>query len=159
MYRRLAALSAWSFVVTLLWIGFLLAIGVLETPVRIRTPAVSLADKLAIGHRVFHTLNRLEWLFLVVSGLLALPRSPAVSRIQRGGVVALLAILALQTLLLLTILDQRTFAVIAGQPVSPAPWHAMYIVLDGIKLLLLCGLATIQLRRFVDVIRQPLADS
>ena len=148
MFRRLSRLSAWSFVITLIWIGFLLAISLLETPVRSRTPDVTLADKLAIGHRVFHTLNRVEWLFLIGLATLAVPRSPGVTRNIRWLLAAVLAVLVVQTVLLFTILDHRTLAIIRGESVPPAAWHLIYIVLEVVKVLMLCGLATMQLRRF-----------
>jgi hypothetical protein len=142
----LARLVPYSFVVTILWIGFLLAISVMETPLRFQPEAVSLTEALSIGRLVFHALNAVE-LMCATLLVIAVGTTRGPQRIA-WLLTCIVVLLLLQTGLLFTVLDQRTAAVLRGEEVAPAMYHALYIGLDGLKLLLLIGLAILQIRDF-----------
>ena len=143
----LAKISPYSFVVTILWTGFILAISAMETPLRFRPEQISLVEALSIGRLVFHALNAAELLFAVVLAvsLVSGPRNPK-SIPWLFAVITM--VLMTQTGLLFTVLDQRTEAILRGEEVPKAMYHALYIGLDGLKLILLASLAVLQIRHF-----------
>ena len=58
--RLLTRITERVFVFTLLWIGFILAISFMETPLKFQAPSLTLPVALEIGYRVFHALNAIE---------------------------------------------------------------------------------------------------
>ncbi len=142
-------MARYSFVVTILWIGFLVAIGFVETPLRFQPEQIDRIEALSIGHLVFHALNIAEILFasllLAAAGLSAAAAGMARQNTLLGIVVSILLV---QTLLLFTVLDWRTLAIINGQPVPEASYHMWYVGLDLVKLALLVLLTILQIRRF-----------
>lgn len=136
----------WIFIITLLWIGFILAISFMEAPLKFRAPSVTLPIGLEIGHLVFHMLNRIEGLFAIAmigSLFFGIP-----SRQTTIATVAVVTVLLVQTALLYTLLDARTLAIINGESVPDAPYHLVYIGLEVFKLALLGVLAYGQLQDF-----------
>jgi hypothetical protein len=144
--------ALYSFVISLLWLGFVCAISFVESPIKFRAPGVSLADALSIGRLVFESLNRIEWICCAFSWLL-------IFRLRivrtRGSVVLLsiiTALLAFQTFLLLPELDARALQVIAGQVVATSWHHTSYIVADVTKALTLGVLASAQIQAFARAV-------
>ncbi|MEM7028239.1 MAG: hypothetical protein AAF629_01510 [Chloroflexota bacterium] len=136
----------WIFIVTTLWIGFILAISFMEAPLKFRAPSVTLPIGLEIGQLVFQMLNRIEGLFAVLTAIslfVALVSLPTV-------VIALVVIWiwVLQTWLLYTRLDPRAKAIIRGEPVGKTSYHKYYVGLELCKLILLCFLVYFQLQDF-----------
>lgn len=138
----------YSFAITLLWIGFILAISFVETPVRFEVESLKQADVLAIGHRVFHALNYAEIGFATIIAISLFATRPSALCLCVAGIA--IAILAVQTWMLFGILDERTLAKIAGEELPDSPWHLVYIGLELIKLAFLTGLASMQIRQFAQ---------
>ncbi len=67
--RRLAL---YSFVITLIWLGFVCAISFMEAPLKFNAPGVELKQALSIGRIVFRALNRMEWISAALSWIIAL---------------------------------------------------------------------------------------
>ena len=141
-----ARLSDYGFVITILWIGFVLAISFLETPLRFSAESVSVPVALQIGRLVFHALNCCEWLFAVIV-LVKLVWSRA-SRRSRCWYGIAVMILVAQTLILFLVLDARTEAVIQNREVGESPFHTIYIGLEVAKLIALSMLAKYQITDF-----------
>jgi len=147
--RRLAL---YSFVITLLWLGFVGAISFLEAPLKFKAPGVALKDALSIGRLVFHALNRMEWISAVLSWLILL----RLRVVRTRGALLLLgsitAILLFQTFALLPVLDARALVIVRGGE-SAATWHHMaYIVADVVKAILLGLLASAQIQSFARAV-------
>ena len=140
----IATAARYSFVVSLLWFGFVLSIGFMEAPLKFSAPGLTLPVALGIGHIVFHALTRVETVFAALL-LIGLRFGEPTERI-RGLFAAAALVVAAQTLLLFTRLDERTMIIIQGGEVEPAPYHWIYIGLDVVKLLLLGTLAWNQIR-------------
>jgi hypothetical protein len=155
--RRLAL---YSFVITLVWLTFIVAISFVEAPAKFQalniknfdvvTPA--LQNALAIGHVVFHRLNRIEWVCCAFSWFF-------VVRIRvvrtRGSVILLGAatvILALQTLVLYPSLDLRVAEILAGR-MPPQTWHHIAFVVGEVAKVLTLGILTgAQLQAFARAV-------
>jgi hypothetical protein len=147
--RRLAL---YSFVITLLWLGFVGAISFMEAPLKFKAPGVQLKDALSIGLLVFHALNRMEWISAALSWLIVLRLAVVRTRgtmLLLGGVTA---ILLFQTFMLLPVLDARALAILHRQT-SAATWHhTAYIAADVAKAILLGLLASAQIQSFARAV-------
>ena len=143
-------MSNYSFIVTILWIGFVLALSFLEAPLKFQAPSVTTPIGLEIGHLVFHALNRIEWLFAFLIGIsLVFGLAPNRLLLTAG---AILIILIVQTVLLYGPLDARTLAIINGEPVPEAAYHLYYIGLEVVKISVLGFFAYVQIQAFQQVI-------
>lgn len=134
------------FVFTLLWIGFILAISFMETPLKFQAPSLTLPVALEIGHLVFHALNATEiGLITVIAAITQLANWS-----RRLLLLTLLIglLLAAQTVLLYTVLDARTLAIIHGTEVPEPSFHPVYVIMEGIKLLLLLYMTHLQLEEY-----------
>lgn len=138
--------SSWIFIVTLLWIGFLLAISFMGAPLKFQAPSLALPVALEIGYIVFHALNIVEIIFagLIIAATFFGQASGRTTLFALGVVV----ILIIQTILLFTRLDAQTLAIINGLEISSTSYHVVYTGLEVVKLLALVALAVSQLSDF-----------
>jgi hypothetical protein len=117
-----------------LWLGLVLGISVIETPLKFQAPGITTPLGLGIGRLVFRALNAVE---LLIACVLAV----VVVRQARDWPLALLAmvvvILLIQTFWLRPLLDARALRVIAGEDVAASSLHVAYIALEGVKLVAL----------------------
>ncbi|MGR6035063.1 MAG: hypothetical protein ACU4EQ_09825 [Candidatus Nitrosoglobus sp.] len=154
-------ISSWIFIVTILWIGFVLAISFMEAPLKFHAPSLTLPVALQIGYIVFHALNLVEITFAVL--IIAATYFGQASRRTTFFAIGVAAILAIQTIILFMKLDARTLAMINGLEVSSTPYHIIYMVIEVIKLLTLLVLAFSQLNDFkssvIKLIKQELENS
>lgn len=117
------------------WLGMVLAISFLETPLKFRAPGITVPLGLGIGRLVFHALNLVELAFAAV-----VTASWAVlETTDRGWVLVLAAwvLLGVQIGVLRPPLDRRTVAFIAGRTLPASRQHLFYIALEVIKVVLL----------------------
>jgi hypothetical protein len=136
-----------SFVIPPLWIGLVVSISFLETPLRFSVDTISLASKLEIGYRVFHVLNAIE-IFLALTTLASVGWATSTSKRTRIIAILISLILFVQTVLLYSVLDARTLAIINGETVGDAPFHQVYVFLELFKLAALVCLAGFQISDF-----------
>lgn len=148
----LARIAERVFVFTLLWIGFVFAISFMVTPLKFQAPSLTLLVALEISHLVFHVLNALEiGLAIAITAITLLTDWPRRIRVLTFLIGLLLAT---QTVLLYTVLDARTLAIIHGTEVSERSFHPYYVALEGVKLLLLLYLTFLQLKEYDEKIRK-----
>ncbi len=123
--------AAVAVAVVFVWLGMVLAISFLETPLKFRAPGVTLQIGLGIGRLVFRALNGVELTFgLALAAVLVLGRLPV------GVVVAsvtAVAALAVQVTLIRPRLSRRTDAVLAGLDAPRSRGHYAYVGLELIK--------------------------
>jgi hypothetical protein len=116
------------------WLGLLLGISVLETPLKFRAPGITLALGLGIGRLVFRALNGAELVLAVVLTLVVAQRA-------RGWPLAVVgvtdALLLAQVLWLRPRLDMRALRIIEGDNAPASSLHLGYIALEAVKLVLL----------------------
>jgi hypothetical protein len=117
------------------WLGMVLAISFLETPLKFRAPGVTVPVGLGIGRIVFRALNLAE-IALVLIALAAI----AVGR-PTGPVVilttAVLVILAGQLTVIRPQLNRRSDRVLAGESQPRSAAHLYYVALESGKVLTL----------------------
>jgi len=121
--------------VPFVWLGMVLAISLLETPLKFRAPGITLALGLGIGRLVFRALNAAEIALLALLSTAGLAGS--MPSAGWGLVAALGVLLAVQVLLVRPRLDRRTVAIIAGCTPPPSRQHLAYIALEVLKVLAL----------------------
>lgn len=128
--------------VPFVWLGMLVAISFLETPLKFRAPGITTPLALGIGRLVFRTLNLTE---LALGALLtaALFTGPTPGAIGWALLSSLWAALLIQVGLLRPRLDRRTRALLAGDPPPPSHQHLAYIALDVGKVLALPALGVV----------------
>jgi hypothetical protein len=128
------------------WLGLILGISVIETPLKFQAPGITTALGLGIGRLVFHALNLVE---LVIACVLAI----VVARQARDWPFALLggvvAILLVQAFWLRPLLDDRAVRIIAGEDVPASSLHLVYIAFEGVKLMALPVLGVMLARRWL----------
>ena len=122
-----------------IWLGLLVGVSFVATPIKFTAPTLELGPALDVGRVTFGLFSRIEWglaaLCLLVAVFAGVPP-------LRTAVVGLLAILlAVQALWLLPVLDDRVAAIIAGQYPPPSVHHTVYGGIEAAKACLLLALA------------------
>jgi hypothetical protein len=117
------------------WLGMVLAISFIETPLKFRAPGVTLQIGLGIGRLVFRTLNACELaLGAVVAACIAV--TPPSIGIAVAAAVAVVALLA-QVLAVRPQLTRRSDAVLAGGQGPRSRAHWVYVGLEIVKVVAL----------------------
>jgi hypothetical protein len=125
--------------IPLLWVGLVLGLSFIETPLKFRAPGVTREVGLSIGRLMFGTLNRIE---LMLALALFAVWMPGVERLAaRVALTVVIGIVALQTGWLLPNLDAQAAAIIGGAIPTASFHHALFIVLEVLKLGALGALA------------------
>ena len=138
MTARLAAVLLLT--IPFVWLGMVLAISFVETPLKFRAPGITVPLGLGIGRLVFRALNAAELALAAMLTLVALT-SPA-GRSTIDGVAATMLI-ALWTLLVVQVavvrprLDRRAHQLIQGHEPPRSHLHLAYIAAECAKVLLL----------------------
>ena len=120
---------------TFVWLGMVLAISFVETPLKFRAPGVTLPIGLGIGRLVFRVLNACELaLAAVVIGSFAV--TPPTIGIAVAAAVAVITLLA-QVLAVRPRLTRRSETVLAGEEGPRSRAHWAYVGLELVKVIAL----------------------
>jgi hypothetical protein len=117
--------------VCMIWLGMILGISFLETPIKFTAPGVTLEIGLDIGRHVFGVFNKVECALAIVMAILVLIVRQKDRLMIFMGVVWLS--LALQTFWLLPFLDDRVGLILKGHTPAPSNLHTIYVVLEALK--------------------------
>lgn len=118
------------------WIGIIIGLSFVETPLKFLAPGITTPLGLGIGRLVFIALAIIGWVILVVLTIIALPRP----RESRGGlllIAAMWVVMAVESLWLRPALAARSDAIIAGGDPGPSSLHYVYIAAELVLLALL----------------------
>lgn len=134
--------SSWSslarLVLPVFWIGLLVGVSFLATPVKFQAPSLDLPVALDVGRVTFALFNRVEWAMALILAFAAL-----VSGFPRGWSLLLglvIILLALETFWLLPELNERVGTIMAGEIPPPSHHHMLYALAETGKLLALLGM-------------------
>jgi hypothetical protein len=119
---------------TFVWLGMVLAISFLETPLKFRAPGVDLRTGLAIGRLVFRALNITEIGFAAVVLGCLLTATTANAAI---AAVAGTAILVVQLALVRPRLSRRSSRILSGADAPRSSSHHAYVALEAAKVVAL----------------------
>ncbi len=112
--------------VAYVWLGLILGVSFLATPIKFRAQSLTLPVALDVGRTTFHAFGRVEWVLsflLAVLAIRARTRLEPVDWLFAGLVVT---IVATQAVWLIPRLDIRVAAIIAGDPPPPSHLHSIY---------------------------------
>ncbi len=126
-------------IIPILWLGFLLSISFMEAWLKFQAEGVTQTIGLSIGRLVFAALNKIEILFLIVLLVSSYKRYWHLKqKTLKRILISLFVILLLQTFHLLPILDQRANLIINGENLPTTYFHFYYVLLEVVKVILLC---------------------
>jgi hypothetical protein len=117
------------------WLGMVLAISFVETPLKFRAPGVTLQIGLGIGRLVFRALNACE-LALAAIAVACFAIEPPSAGIAAAAAVAVVTLLA-QVLVVRPRLSRRSDVVLAGGEGPRSRAHWAYVGLEIVKVLAL----------------------
>lgn len=127
-----------------IWLGMLLGLSFIETPLKFLAPGIDLPIGLGLGRIVFNAMN-LAAVVLLVLLLLSVLVSEA-TRALRSTVIILGVVLAVQIALVRPFLNARSDAIIAGNDPGESMLHYVYIAFDLLVLALLIAVIVQVLR-------------
>ncbi|MEU2289005.1 hypothetical protein ABZ614_45245 [Streptomyces sp. NPDC013178] len=135
-----ATSAAVACAVTFTWLGMVLAISFLETPLKFRAPGVTIPIGLGIGRIVFRALNLVEAVLAAAVLTVIAAGGPSASVVILAVVVA--GALAGQLGLIRPRLNRRSDRVLAGEQLPRSQAHLYYVACEVIKVtaLLLLGI-------------------
>jgi hypothetical protein len=141
---RVAPAGTLLSVIGLVWIGLLLGVSFLATPVKFLAPSLTLPVALEVGQQTFEWFSRVEIvlaLAALVSAVIFRPRAWVT-----GLTALLLAVVGLQIGWLLPLLDTRVEVILQGSMPPPSILHSVYVALEAAKLVVLGVVSWIALR-------------
>jgi hypothetical protein len=127
----------------LVWVGFVLGVSFLATPVKFQAPHLVLPVALEVGKVTFQLFNKIELLLFISTVLLAV-LSKAPWKSWFFGVFIGLILLS-QTCWLLPALANRADIVMAGDLLPTSHIHSIYVALECLKLIFLLSWAKVTL--------------
>ncbi|MPZ84716.1 MAG: hypothetical protein GEV28_31765 [Actinophytocola sp.] len=117
--------------VIFVWLGMVLAISFLETPMKFRAPGVTLRIGLGIGRLVFRALNTVEVVLAVVLLVCVVLDQPPTRVV--APIAVTVAALVVQLAAVRPRLTRRSDAVLVGDDAPRSRGHHAYIALETIK--------------------------
>jgi hypothetical protein len=125
----------------LLWAGIVIGISFIEAPVKFTTPSLTYPVALDVGRTVFAASQKVQLgLAAVVAIAAGLARPRRAAWIVLGGLAALLLA---QQLWLLPALEARTAIILGGGKPPTSAHHALFAVLEVLKLVGLVAAAAL----------------
>ena len=131
----MSASTSLATAVVFVWLGMLLAISFLETPLKFRAPGVTVQIGLGIGRLVFRALNVVE-LVLATALVVALLVTAPPTWVVAGVALAVTALVA-QVVIVRPVLTRRSDRVLAGENPPRSRAHYWYVGLEVVKLVAL----------------------
>lgn len=129
------------------WFGLIVAISLIEAPLKFQAPGITIPLGLGIGRLVFGAMNVVEAVVAILLLVAAFRRG--VPKLMTRLVTALGAVLLMKVAFIRPLLNQRTDAVLAGVDDGGSSWHYLYIAADGILLVLLMWLMIVVAKRWI----------
>lgn len=128
-----------------LWLGLVLALSFIETPLKFTVPGMELPVALGLGRLVFTAANIAGFALLTAITALALV-PPRRGRAVLVVIGALWVVLLVQVLALRPPLNARSDMIIAGGDPAPSQLHTLYAGADGLIAALLVVLIVLGVR-------------
>lgn len=137
------------FAVSFFWLGLVIAVSFLETPLKFQVPEMTLPIALELGKTMFgiSTNIQLGLMILVFFNFFLNPSKLNKFIIFAGVLLAL--ILVLEKFWMLPILDARADVLATGKGLPPTPLHNYFIYAECIKAILLLSIGFLQLKKII----------
>ena len=118
-----------------LWIGFVCAISFMEAWLKFRAPGISVPLGLGIGKLVFNALNKVELILTVIVIIGFYLSEQKLFTFTNISFFIPVAILFLQTMWLMPVLDKRAELLIKGHTLPSSNLHFYYVSMELIKVI------------------------
>ncbi|GAA1361611.1 hypothetical protein [Brevibacterium luteolum] len=143
---RFAALTA-RLIIPAIWLGLIIAIDLIEAPLKFQAPGITIPLGLGIGRLVFTAMN-------IVEGVLAIMLIAAVimTRQVRPAwtlLATITGIVLIKVAIVRPLLNARTEAVLNGTGAPGSAVHLVYIALDAVLFCVLAAFTWVQARTLV----------
>lgn len=137
------------FAVSFFWLGLVIAVSFLETPLKFQVSGMTLPIALELGKTMFgiSTNIQLGLMILVFFNFFLNPSKLNKFIIFTGVLLAL--ILVLEKFWMLPILDARADVLATGKGLPPTPLHNYFIYAECIKVILLLSIGFLQLKKII----------
>ena len=136
-------------------VGAIVAISLLEAPLKFQAPGITIPLGLGIGRLVFTALNILTGVALAVLTLASL-RRPRAGRTSLVLLGAVWVVYLFEVALIRPVLNRRSDLVIAGAEAPGTDWaHYAYIAADVAVLSLLIALVVVTARELLPAASAP----
>jgi len=119
------------------WLGMILGISFLETPLKFKAPNITLTLGLGIGRLVFSMFNKIEIVFSVFLILFFVTQKKGLDLSIMSSLLGLILLVLLQSFWLLPILSSQVDYLIMGVEVAKSNHHFYYRGIECLKVLLL----------------------
>jgi hypothetical protein len=126
----------------LIWLGLVIGVSFVATPVKFTAPSLDLPTALEVGRVTFRLLARIEWLLALVLVASTWGRR---QRLPWSGVVVL-AIVVIEASWLLPSLGARTDAIRSGATPPESSLHTVFIAAELLKCVALAHCAIVLAR-------------
>lgn len=123
----------WRIALVFLWLGFIGGISFLEAWLKFQAPGITLELGLGIGRLVFQSLNKIEWVILLLIFINSILLKIQFNLYHYLIPIILLIILGFDSFYLLPQLDIRAEMIINGQNPGQSKLHLIYIGLEVYK--------------------------
>ena len=137
------------FAVSFFWLGLVIAVSFLETPLKFQVPGMTLPIALELGKTMFGITTNIQLglMILVFFNFFLNPSKLNKFIICIGVLLAL--ILVLEKFWMLPILDARADVLATGKGLPPTPLHNYFIYAECIKAILLLSIGFLQLKKII----------
>jgi hypothetical protein len=120
-----------------LWVGLLIGVSFIATPVKFRAPSLTLPVALDVGRTTYAWWNAIEWILLGVLVLVMVLARPSTFAVAAAGALDILFLI--QSMILLPALNKRVAMVVSGKKPAAASDHQLYVTIDILKLCILAA--------------------
>ncbi|WP_321295637.1 hypothetical protein [Marinifilum fragile] len=134
----------YGFVVTFIWVGFILAISFMEVWVKFRAESLDTPTALEVGMHVFGALNFVERIFTAI--LLVYVFVHYTDKVVVVTGITIFTFIVAQSGYLLPELNEHAQLIMQGMQPEKSSVHLMYVVMEVIKLVALFILGFRQVR-------------
>ena len=119
------------------WLGLVLGVSFLATPVKFRAKSLTRPVALDVGRTTFHAFGKLEWLLSVALVVITVAVRDSLKPVDWFLIALVLVIVVGQTLWLIPRLDVRVRAIIDGEVLPRSHLHSVYAGAEFAKALAL----------------------
>ena len=136
----------YGFVVSFIWVGFILSISFMEAWVKFRAESLDLPTALDVGRHVFGALNGVERMFSVFLLVVLFYRYTDKTIVATG--VLIFTFIVAQSGYLLPELNENAQLIIQGMQPQDSSVHLIYVVMEILKVIALFVLGFRQIKLF-----------
>lgn len=120
-----------------IWLGLLIGISFIETPLKFKTPGITQKVALSVGHLVFGALNKVEIIFSVLVLIIAAINFNVYKTSLKLMLAVLVLIIAIQTIALFPILNERIELIQNDKIPKESNVHLIYVAFKVVKTIIL----------------------